>query len=305
MRNLGITLNRYLKLPLGRKKDYFENRIVNHYEIITNGNTTPTDFLNYIREAEITFVTVNRQNKVSLNLICEMIKLDPATGRVIEEDLASFNSGRESVFETTDLESLYDKMIGKILESFAAYLKNGSGWAIKWVVRAEIILSKLKPLRGSSYMELPKKIKDRKAIINMKNKDDRCIVYSITRAINPTDNHPERITKELKKQSEELNFEGIEFPTSCSERTFKKIEKNNPTISLSVFGHEYVRKPLSELSDINIIPLYVSKERREKTARLFFWKNKDGTKSHYGVVESMSRLVGSQISKKKAKKICL
>ena len=83
-------------------------------------------------------------------------------------DRATFRSNLESVFGTTDLVELYEKMIGKILESFATYLKNGSGWVLKGVVRAEITLARLRPLRGSTYIELPKSIKKKQAIVNMK-----------------------------------------------------------------------------------------------------------------------------------------
>ena len=75
---------------------------------------------------------------------------------------------------------------------------------------------------------------------------------------------------------------------------FKKFENNND-VSVLVFGYE----------NKDIIPLYVPIERREKVVRLFFYKNENGTESHYCVIRSMSRLVSSQISKKKAKKyIC-
>ena len=234
-----------------------DGRIVNHYTINVTTNTSPLDYLNYIRGSVVTFLDNNRQNKVGLNLVCEMIKVDHATGEIIDtDDRATFRSNLESVFGTTDLVILYEKMTGKILESFATYLKNGSGWILKSVVRAEITLARLRPLRGSSYMELPKSIRKKQAIINMKNKDDvYCFKWANTRAQNPVDGKhgkPERVTKELRKQAEELNFDGIEFPTPCSERMFKKFEKNNK-INVSVFG--YVPNSKKCKTGFTIIPL--------------------------------------------------
>ena len=110
--------------------------------------------------------------------------------------------------------------------------------------------------------------------------------------------HLERITKELKKQAEDLNFDGIEFPTPCTERMFKKFENNNQ-INVSVFGYAPGSK-----SDYTIIPLYVSEGKYVKTNRLFFWKNDDGTKCHYGVVNDMSRLIAAQNGKKTKKFVC-
>ena len=68
----------------------------------------------------------NRQNKVRIDLVCTMIRTDPATGIVTNEEQASFNSLQEPVFEATNLEELYEKMTTKILELLASYLNNGS-----------------------------------------------------------------------------------------------------------------------------------------------------------------------------------
>lgn len=39
--------------------------------------------------------------------------------------------------------------------------------------------NQLNPLVGSSYLSLPKFIESKKAIINVKNKDNKCFMYSI------------------------------------------------------------------------------------------------------------------------------
>ena len=116
----------------------------------------------------------------------------------------------------------------------------------------------------------------------------------MTRALNPVPKNAERVRKELRRQAEELNWDGIEFPTPNSGKMFGRFEKNN-NVSLLVLGHERADK-------IRIIPLYVPKKRHERTVRLFFLKSEDGEGSHYCVINSMSRLVGGQASKKKVKK---
>ena len=130
---------------------------------------------------------------------------------------------------------------------------------------------------------------EKKAVINMQNKDDQCFKWAVTRALHPVDNHRERVTAELCKQAETLNWKGIEFPTPCFARCFDKLSKNN-NISVLVFAYDGKK----------IIPLYVPKVIHEKVVRLFF--QKDGDQTHYCVVKGMSRLVASQVSKKKAKK---
>ena len=124
------------------------NNVIGHHTINFIGNTSPRDFLNYTRNAVIRFLRERPQNKVQINLICIMMRVDSTTGNITNEEQASFNSLQESIFESTDLEEVSERMMTKILEAFATYLKNGSGWVLKRVVRLDITLSRLRPLRG-------------------------------------------------------------------------------------------------------------------------------------------------------------
>ena len=128
-------------------------------------------------------------------------------------------------------------MTAKILEAFATYQQNGSGWMLKEVLRADITLSRLRPLRGSSHMGLPKTLAKRKALINMANDDEECFKWAVTRALNPVDKNPQLVTKLLREQAKELCWDGVQFPTPCSERVLRRFEGNNG-ISLRVFGHQ-------------------------------------------------------------------
>ena len=129
----------------------------------------------------------------------------------------------------------------------------------------------------------------------MKDHDDECFKWAIMRALQPVPKHAERITKELRGQADVFDWSNIEFQTACSPKMFKRFEENN-NISLLVFGHT------NEGRKLCIVPLYVPKDRREKIVRLFFMKSDDGTTSHYCVINNMSRLVGSQLSKHESQK---
>ena len=111
----------------------------------------------------------------------------------------------------------------------------------------------------------------------------------------PKKKDPQRIT-DLKEHLNELNLNGIEFPTPCCERTFKKFESNN-NVSVAVYGHEIYTEFFKgvEVEKRCIIPLYVPTERRETTYRLFFYKNENGTKWHYNPIISLRGLVSQQI----------
>ena len=91
------------------------------------------------------------------------------------------------------------------------------------------------PIKANLYIKLDKKFANKKAIINIKNKDNECFKWCITRALNPKENYPERMVKDIRKQAEELNWDKIEFPVSLEQ--IKRFEKNNPDISVNVLGY--------------------------------------------------------------------
>ena len=77
----------------------------------------------------------------------------------------------------------------------------------------------------------------------MKNEDDECFKWCITRALNPVKKNSEGVTSLLREQSEALNWEGIELPVKvCNIKggasDIDRLEKMNPEMGVNVFGYE-------------------------------------------------------------------
>lgn len=83
------------------------------------------------------------------------------------------------------------------------------------------------PASGKSYIPLPNKLSNTKAIVNIMNNDNRCFKWAVTRALNPVKDHAYRVNGELRKQSELINWTDIVF--SCS---FEKLTISNIIIQL-------------------------------------------------------------------------
>jgi uncharacterized protein YneR len=47
------------------------------------------------------------------------------------------------------------------------------------IIKTEVKLSKSKNIFGGSYVELPEKIKNKQACVNIKNDDDKCFYWSL------------------------------------------------------------------------------------------------------------------------------
>ena len=113
---------------------------------------------------------------------------------------------------------------------------SGSGWRFVSVEKMDINVIEYNPIKGKSYIPLDTKLANKMAIINIKNKDKECFKWCVTRALNPKENHPERVDKDLINQSKNLNWDKKEFPVSLNQMT--QFEKNNPDKSVNVFGYE-------------------------------------------------------------------
>ena len=92
-------------------------------------------------------------------------------------------------------------------------INEGSGWNVESIDSQYIDISTYRPLSGGSYMDLPVALKSpRKGPTTIKSKDQKCFLWFHVRHINPSIEHPERILKTDKKNSEKRDDDGIEFP---------------------------------------------------------------------------------------------
>ena len=91
-----------------------------------------------------------------------------------------FHSDIEVNVEGTDEDDIYNIMTDTILERIANLIngnsEEGSDWTFYKVIKSELHTVSYKPLRGNTWIPLPKELADKKAIINMKNKDNKCFL---------------------------------------------------------------------------------------------------------------------------------
>ena len=81
------------------------------------------------------------------------------------------------------IEELFDSLLQKYQEGLEKSMK-GSEFVFDSVDLLYYKLHKISLNRGGSYIDSSKWIKNKKATINPKNKDDKCFQYAITVALN-------------------------------------------------------------------------------------------------------------------------
>ena len=61
-------------------------------------------------------------------------------------------------------------------------------------------------------------------------------MWCVLRALNPKENHPERVDGELMGKVNTLNMKGIDYPVSLKD--INEFEKQNPSVSIMVLGYD-------------------------------------------------------------------
>ena len=93
---------------------------------------------------------------------------------------ANFHFDIDVNLDGTDEIELYDTIVERIIENMATFQSMGSGWRLYSIIQLELHTVRYNPLRGETWVPLPKKLADKKAIIKVKNKDNKffCGVFS-------------------------------------------------------------------------------------------------------------------------------
>ena len=268
------------------------NNYIDQYVIDGRDNYDVRTFLNDAKPSITNVLNTIRGIKAILYLKCIMER--ETTGGIVKEEFA-FHSSIKLILEDTDINEVYNEMVDEIEESIQKVkYAEGSGWRFKEIINLTLHTAKWDPLNAGSYIDLPPILKNKKAIINMKNQDNECFKWCVLRALNPKDTNPDRIDKDLKSKQDTLNMKGIKYPVDF--RGIDRFESQNPNISISIFGYNQNER---------VYPLKVSKYtgcEHDITLMLI----KDGENSHYCLIKNMSALLASQINNHKGtRNICL
>ena len=265
----------------------------NKYIVEGKTDITPFEFFKS-KAAYLKDFLRNHQNiKVRFVLVCMMEQMGNSSDGKLSitiQDKAYFNSETHINLESTDVKEILTKVIRSIIEKINIYQQNGSGWYFKEIVHLEIHTADFNPMRGSSYIQLPDWIMRKKAILSIKNKDEKCFLWCVLRYLHPRDRNDFGLT-DLKQYENSLNTKGIKFPVRVKD--ISKFEKLNPDLpGIKVFSVNENHK---------FYPLRMAQRDPQKTIDLFLFEE-DG-KYHYSLIKSFSRLFRSQITSRTNGKI--
>ena len=146
-------------------------------------------------------------------------------------------------------------------------------------------LHKIGLIRGGSYIDSPKWLKNKQPTINPKNNEDKCFQYAVTVSLNHRQikNYSERITR-VKPFINQYNWNDIDF--SSHKKDWKKFESNNKSIALNILYIPYNTKEIK--------PAYISKHNLMRKNRVILLMIADGEKRHYLAVKNYPHYLEEQ-----------
>ena len=213
---------------------------------------------------------------------------------------AYFNSTAFTILDNDDIIEALDKAAEEINNKIAEWLSEGSGWIIVEILSHFVNIVKYLPLRGNSYIQLPKELRNSMCgLINLKNIDNECFRWCHNRHLNPRKKDPQRITKSDRESVKSLDYSGITFPVTRNQ--INRIEKQNK-INIYLFGYDTVKK-----SVYPIYPTYPSPEGYDDRLDLLYieGKNELGEETtHYILIKDFNRLMFNFTKHKGKKHFC-
>ena len=179
------------------------------------------------------------------------------------------------------MEDEYNDSVNEVNHKLGLYMREASGWVLDKVENIYLKITSYNPIRGSCHRETPKRLKNKNAIINVKNKDNRCFENAILASVFPANNNKNKVFSN-RAHINELKTVGIEMPMSIKDIT--KFEKQNDYIINVYSGNR---------DGTNIQPRRISKIRdnKKKTINLLMLENDE--KYHYVLITDLNRLLGS------------
>ncbi|CAB4010884.1 Gastrula zinc finger [Paramuricea clavata] len=283
----------YLEKPSYRKIETAANGAAVTYSITPN-YMDPLNQMTASRQV-VRGVLVNELKRMGGLKYTETIKVRMSKeigNDKTKKDSIYFKSKTGTATNFEDIESTAAQNQLTILSRIETFQNLGSNWIILNIESHYVNIAMCKPLKGSSYMKLPADISNPKCgLINMKNNDEKCFMWSHLRHVRPKARRATTITKQDREFAENLDYEGIDFPVKISD--IDKIERKN-SISISVFGYKGKKQ---------FYPIRNSKTKYDEHMELLLLGNNGG--NHYVLIKDVNRMLFSVSGNSNKKHFCL
>lgn len=122
---------------------------------------------------------------------------------------AYFSTHVQDIDSTNSLDR--NALVADLAAQVDRWNSRGSGFVMERITNFVLVITKYRPLCGSTYIPTPPWLANKHSVVNVKHEGDRCFVYAILSAMYPAARNPDRIYH-YKKYENSLNLTGLTFP---------------------------------------------------------------------------------------------
>ena len=126
-----------------------------------------------------------------------------------------------------------DSILSSLNQQVDNFNARGSGYVIERLLQFVLVVTEYRPLCGSSYIPTPKRLQNKRCIVNVQNSDQKCFIYSILSCLHEAPTHRNRV-RNYTPYLNTLNVDGLTFPVQT--RDIPHFERANPKISVNVLA---------------------------------------------------------------------
>lgn len=237
------------------------------------------DFITVTKELSAVFTHIIESKASSVNTFKFHLRVSLRFTKSSDETIAidhSIVSHAELILHSTDVHNDVNESFSQIQKNIDSFVSSGSGWVLTSINSIDAYILEFTQFLATAHIKLPQSISLSHAILNIRNFDSRCFIYSVLAAIHPIKHgeHANRVSR-YKPYEKELDTSGISFPVSLSDvKIFE--QKNN--LAINVFGYSSKLYPLQLSSSSGRI------------INLLFLSNKSGN-SHYALIKDLDKLL--------------
>ena len=207
-----------------------------------------------------------------------------------------FRENEPQVFNENDdeneIEEYFDNTFEIINGKIEVWIADGSGWEVEKIELVYVNVARFQPLRGGTYLPIPTKLKNKKAVMNVQNKDNECLKWALRSALFPPPEGKNPNRPSSYPVNDGINWSGIVFPTPVKQ--IDKLEAQNENLAINVFGWE---------NDCVILHRISKKEKSVPRINLMLIES--GEKQHYCFVKRVSALLYDQSKHRDTKHYCM
>lgn len=190
----------------------------------------------------------------------------------------------EILSSASNFNDVFDALKVDIVAKSFTFFTEGSGLSLDNIKNVVLSIIKYNPIHGSSYIELPQMIKNKHCIINVRNTDDLCFIYSVlVKRYEPV--HRKYNHNHYARYLHKLCYTSLSFPMDPSD--IHLFERLNKKYSINVF------KLLIKGNDYKVELLRVTREVKLYHVNLLLIRK--GRKYHYTYIKNLATLLNNQM----------